>query len=788
MIARARRIGISVFVGWLTILTGAPSNSLAGTVRLRDGTVYRGEVARDNTIYTVFDGVKRIILRDNRIATTQSDNYINEFERIKVDQPLEVHAGQMPVFAIGVNAGPWDEQGRRMFSFHGQIGKTGTPRTYSMSQAINEIGADHVHIRGITGFWQGRLALDQVPRKTILSLLSTVDSKDLNMRLSVIKLLIQAEWYADADAALVSIAKDFPDQEEKVATIRKSIKEWSAANELRAIRVRVKARQYRGALSRLKTFPTAGAAASDVAEVRDLIQKLDKDFAADRALGDAIRKLDDGLPEAEASFWRVPMVEVLKGLSEAGDSVRDRLAAYEKAAADPNITPDVKLALAMSGWIVGADYAVPKQTTARNLWKARDLVRDYLRTTSESKHAEILDELRDIDLAGVGGSAVSIVDVYTRIVELSQPPRADAKTTDQGVSMSRVLDDDNPVPTEYAVLLPPEYHPLRTYPAIVALHEGKGAVSAIDWWRDQAQKRGYIIIAPEYNLPDRKGVYDYSPNEHGAVTLALRDALKRYSIDADRVFLGGQLTGGDMAWDLGLAHPDRFAGVATVSGGPLKYVFTNRSHAKWLPMYIVVGDLNPFLEEVLFPMVKDMISRYPDVTYVEYYQRGAEDLPEEAPRILDWMDKRKRDPYPKSFDASAARSCDDRFFGVVIDEFQAGRTTAPEAAEPTGKNIHPATIRLRTSALSNLMNFTVSGINRMHVWLSPQIVDFNKKFEVRVNGAPYFKGTARPDLEAFLEDLRIRGDRKQTYWLKVTKAGTGRTRRAATAPNRRPRS
>jgi hypothetical protein len=38
--------------------------------------------------------------------------------------------------------------------------------------------------------------------------------------------------------------------------------------------------------------------------------------------------------------------------------------------------------------------------------------------------------------------------------------------------------------------------------------------------------------------------------------------------------------------------------------------------------------------------------------------------------------------------------------------------------------------------------------------------------EIRINGRSAFKGEAKPTLEDFLEDLRIRGDREQVYWLK----------------------
>ena len=101
---------------------------------------------------------------------------------------------------------------------------------------------------------------------------------------------------------------------------------------------------------------------------------------------------------------------------------------------------------------------------------------------------------------------------------------------------------------------------------------GRGRRPPIDEWSEEAARHGYILIAPEYNLPGQPHDYRYTTSEHAAVELALRDARKRYAIDSDRVFIAGQLTGGNMAWDYSLAHPDLFAGVVVFSGLPAKYV------------------------------------------------------------------------------------------------------------------------------------------------------------------------------------------------------------------------
>ena len=44
---------------------------------------------------------------------------------------------------------------------------------------------------------------------------------------------------------------------------------------------------------------------------------------------------------------------------------------------------------------------------------------------------------------------------------------------------------------------------------------------------------------------------------------------------------------------------------------------------------------------------------------------------------------------------------------------------------------------------------------------------FAKRFELRVNNRTVVKTQAKPDLLPLLEDLRVRGDRQQVYWVKV---------------------
>jgi hypothetical protein len=132
------------------------------------------------------------------------------------------------------------------------------------------------------------------------------------------------------------------------------------------------------------------------------------------------------------------------------------------------------------------------------------------------------------------------------------------------------------------------------------------------------------------------------------------------------------------------------------------------------------------------------------------------------------MDRHRRDPQPRSFKVLTARTSDDRFYGVVVREFVPGHTTAPEAADMLGENLHPAELKMTSSNQTNLIRLDVKGVRSLDIWLGPKLIDYKKKAEIRINGRTFFKGLPRPEMESMLEDLRLRGDRQQIYWSRVS--------------------
>jgi dienelactone hydrolase len=744
---------------------------VSDTITMKNGIVYRsqGSPDKDGTLVFLWDGLKRTVIRDSKIERIVGDSAFRMGEKFQIVQPLVVHGGTMPKEVISVQAGPWNDKGRRSFRYVG----ANPNRPVSMEQALIEIGPHLVKYRGVDGFWLGQLATSQVPRAVIAGLLGHVEQKDPAERERAVRFLMDAGWYTEARAELDRLIHDFPhtDLADRAAGARGFIIQAAATNRRAEVEQCRRAQQFHAASTLLSSFNEKETGTELLLEVRDLARREEELRAGDQALCSELRKLEGKLPAATRGTWKKRVAEVIRALEAAPDAIRDRFGAWRRASATSSPREESLLALAMSGFVVGNDEAVSELKQADTLWQARDLIRDYLATSEASVREEIVAKLEGLDWFGDEGlrEGYRKLELATRLAQLMPPPLSDLGAEAEKFIVHKLNDDQDQAATEYIVRLPPEYHPLRSYPALLVMHSGQGPKSAVDAWAAEASRRGYIVIAPEYAVPGQPADYHYSPSEHAAVELALRDARRRYAIDSDRVFIAGQLSGGNMAWDLALGHPDLFAGAIVLSGAPAYYVPRYLGQHERLPLYFVIGDLAPAAIEVFFgTYLKPMILKAWDVTYVEYHRRGLEEFPEEIPTIFDWMDHHRRDPVPKSFDAATARTCDNRFYGVVVHEFSAGRATAPEAVEILGHNLSPATLKMRTSALGNLLNLKSAGIMKLDVWVSPRIIDFKRKLEVRVNDRPRFKGSAPLLLAPLLEDLRLRGDRQQIYWMKVT--------------------
>ena len=132
-----------------------------------------------------------------------------------------------------------------------------------------------------------------------------------------------------------------------------------------------------------------------------------------------------------------------------------------------------------------------------------------------------------------------------------------------------------------------------------------------------------------------------------------------------------------------------------------------------------------------------------DITVVEYQGRGYEPFGDEIQRMFEWMGLKQR-KMPKEIDCVSMRPWDNFFWWLEVEGLPPKSMVAP-ANWPPPRTVRPAQIegkRLETNKVTVKVQ-----ADKVTVWLSPELVDFNQKLVVEVNGRAITPRdrTVRPD-------------------------------------------
>ena len=118
----------------------------------------------------------------------------------------------------------------------------------------------------------------------------------------------------------------------------------------------------------------------------------------------------------------------------------------------------------------------------------------------------------------------------------------------------------------YKVVLPNKYDASKTYPAILAFGGGPQTMNTVDRvltsnLRDEAEKRGYIVIAPA--APNDNLFF-----EDGAKIFPefLKQILADYKIEGNKFHIAGPSNGGIGAFHVAAANPQYFVSVTAFPG------------------------------------------------------------------------------------------------------------------------------------------------------------------------------------------------------------------------------
>jgi predicted esterase len=795
-----RHIGRKRYWAWVGILlTLGVCGGATGIVRgeelvLKDGRVLYGKLGKSASLADSPDtahpdsgaALEVIIFLDDELRRTFfSYRLVREVHR-EENRPLEekftirqqVKRSGASIKSVGqpLRIEPFDEYGRRIFSMLTAKGPV------DVIQGITELTPSWTKVEGIKpAVWDMRIATSSIPPKTLRQiLLKQIDPKNAEHYKKVARFYLQCERYEEARQVLASLLRAFPDQpdlKEQLAPSLRAIDQLAAKRLLDELKLRREAGQHRLVAARLERFPAEGVGGEILQGVRDMIQNYATREARRLDVVKHLKALSARIPDTIQRENLKPILDEMQ--AEIGHNTLDRMAAFLQNADDAQAPDTEKVALAISGWLLGADAATEKLPVAISAYRVRRLIREYLNQSLAPDRGRTFDYIAQES----GVDAAMVAGLLAHMKPPVDPPKPSADKP--GYYEIEVPGLAKGSPVTYCVQLPPEYDPYRPYPTIVTLNgEATTAQQQIDWWagargkdgqcNGQAMRYGYIVIAPVWTVEHQKQ-YGYSAYEHAAVLNSLRDACRRFSIDTDRVYLSGHSIGGDAAWDLGLAHPDLWTGVIPIVAQADRYCEHYWENARYVPFYVVAGELDG---AKLTKNARDLdryLRRGFDTTVVEYEGRGHEDFYDEILRIFDWMGRFHRNFFPREFACETMRPWDNYFWWVEVQGLPP-RSEVDPGDWPPPHGTQPVQVRASINKTNGINVRT--GTSQVTVWLSPKMVDFKQRSIITVNGRRLNTADQmiRPDLRLMLDDVRTRGDRQHPFWARLD-AATGRARR-----------
>ena len=778
-------------LGILLFAYHLPCRAASSRVTMRDGRVLTGEISPiesvainpNNRKTTGEHSIEKIVVIDdqlrltyvpkNRILDIAQDDLGASAEIFKFRQPIFRSTGQGAV-SLGSykTAEPFDEFGRRTLYFNG------TP----LIQGITEIAPGYVRVQGINIGVDMRFSPHSFRRDFLTAMIrKNIDPESLSDRLRIYLFYTQAELFEEAAAELEEIIRDFqndPENAEQLAAGLRMIRQLSATRLVEELRLRRTAGQHQNVRTLLDSFSSDNVPVDLTQSVRGIVREYNEEDSKREQILRELHRMADNLPNDDQ---RAETEQILAEIdAELNPNTSNRFAEFLLSLADESLSDEQRLAIGISGWLCGNAGVDNRLELALSMVRLRTKIHAYLTEKSPSQRALLLEQIK-------AEESSTPLDTPARVLRYMPPPVQTEQIDPDlpGFYRIEVASFEEGKCFRYAVQLPPEYDPNRKYPAVVTLHgERTTPEMQIDWWAGpwkdkttndgtpikerfgQGTRFGYIVIAPQW--AEEESTFHGDAVESAAILYSLRDACRRFSIDTDRLFLSGHSAGGDAAWDLGLAHPDLWAGIIPICGKAIRYPYYLRKNAEFVPIYAVNGELDGGKTSLSKGVLDQGMNRaHPfDMTCVVYRGRGNESFSDEQIRIFEWMSSRVRNFFPKErMVLYSMRPWDYYFWMAELGNFpeksmilpidwNAGKLPAKYSPAKTDF-IHIADNKIKI----------VSSAKVCSVFLTPEIVDFDQRIEVTFNGKKISpsNGIVIPSLDVLLEDARTRADRLHPF-------------------------
>jgi hypothetical protein len=771
-------------------------SALADIVILKDGFVLQGMVKRESVtefdpvskepvvipkgFYMVDDGVRRIYFNPGLVRTLDKRDPLQE-EKWVHNKAIYIPNGKgAPPFLAEVEATDWDSKWERTLKYRSPVGVVG------IFQHISNLSSYAIRVDATSKFvWSSMYLTQEIGSKKVLDLIKShpdfqntdkVKPEELaSRRFKLVDFLSQAGWFEESEKELKALGKDLPEQKERVEKTQEIIDSLKGRERLEKIKRIIGSGRLAEARKQLDSFPKSEAQDKILTEIQSLQSKLEKALEEYLGVQKNLSYLAISLTEKKSDPILINAIQSLpKIITE--ESI-DRMEAFSSISRQKGkdgetlslVELEKRASLAITGWMMGNSSAEPNPTTAKRLWQIRAFVVNFIKAENSLGRKAAFDDFLKKYPGAKADEVSQVLQQAILPVELMPPGKVFQREIVSGKSRG----------TKYAIRYPADSNPNRLYPLLIVFPGTNESVdSMLEKWAPYADEYGFVLLGYHWQIG---GVgYGFSDKEHFAILDILREVRLNSPVDPDKVFLFGYEQGGTVAFDIGLSHPDQFAGVIPMSTSPELFIEKYWRNGQFLPFYVVNGDRSGEPNLKTRQLFTNWMPRgYPSI-WTQYKGRGIEFFRAELPLICDWMRGKSR-AFPMNQLGSdgggsilgnefqSTRSCDNQFYWIGTDTISENRINYPQTWKP---NLQPASFFVKSDSATNNLTVKTYGMKNFYLLFGKNSkgesqIDFDKPVSITTNLISKWNGKVVPSLDTLMENFLETGDRKNHVYAKV---------------------
>lgn len=218
-----------------------------------------------------------------------------------------------------------------------------------------------------------------------------------------------------------------------------------------------------------------------------------------------------------------------------------------------------------------------------------------------------------------------------------------------------------------------------------------------------------------------------------------------YGVDPDKVYLMGYSAGGDGVWRMATRMPDHFAAASMMAGHPGDVGLRNLRN---LPYMIWCGENDEAYDRNVLCALKgrqlDSLQHDCPEGYIHetHIMKGKGHwMNREDSAAVPWMYKYVRNPYPKTIVWQQEEVTREFFYWLKVPREEMARGKCVELC-----------------VKGNIIDIQRCDYSQLTLYLNDELVDMNRKVEVKMYGSSLFKGKVSRTEKCLRESMAERGD------------------------------